>query len=393
MDHKIYLDSAATTQMDESVFQAMIPYLRDEYGNPSSIYDLGVDSAEALARARRQIAGVLACDPSSIYFTSGGTESDNWALIGTAQLCRENGRDIITSKLEHHAILHTCQYLESRGYDVTYLDVDELGIIKIEQLIKALRTDTILVSIMAANNEIGTLEPIQQIGKILRGHSAFFHTDAVQAFGQIPIHPRELGIDLLSASGHKFHGPKGCGFLYMRENLMLPSFLHGGKQENGRRAGTENVASIVGMGIAAELCAKKMFMVSEKKRKLRDYMIRRIENEIPYTHLNGSRKQRLPGNVNLSFQYINGETAVLMLDEEGICCSSGSACTSGQTEPSHVLESIGLDPDTAKGTLRFTLGERTTREEIDYTVEKIKKVVKDLRGANKSLSAKVIERE
>jgi cysteine desulfurase len=357
----------------------MLPYLKEEYGNPSSIYDLGVDSFHALERSRRQIADVLSCNPSSIYFTSGGTESDNWAIIGAAELKKGQGNHIITSKLEHHAILHTCEYLEKKGYEVTYLDVDELGIIKIEQLIKALRPDTILVSVMSANNEIGTIEPIQQIGKILRGNGAFFHTDAVQAFGQIPLRPKELGIDLLSASSHKFHGPKGCGFLYMREQLLLPSFLHGGKQERGRRAGTENVASIVGMGKAAEIAGRDMEKNGKHKKALRDYMIRRIESEIPYTHLNGSRYHRLPGNVNISFLNLDGETLVLLLDVEGISCSSGSACTSGQTEPSHVLQSIGLDADIAKGALRFTLGETTTKDEIDYTVDKLKAIVSNLR--------------
>ena len=379
MDNNIYMDCAATTPISDEVLQSMLPYLKEEYGNPSSIYDLGVDSAAALQRARQQIADVLACDPASIFFTSGGTESDNWAIIGTTELRKEQGRHIITTKLEHHAILHTCEYLEKKGYEVTYLDVDELGMVKMEHLIKALRPDTILVSIMSANNEIGTLEPIQQIGRILRGHSAFFHTDAVQAFGQIPIQPIELGIDLLSASSHKFHGPKGCGFLYMRKDLLLPSFLHGGKQESGRRAGTENVASIVGMGTAAEIAGKELVKNAQYKQKLRDYMIHRLETEIPYVHLNGSRYRRLPGNVNISIPGLDGETLVLMLDSEGICCSSGSACTSGQTEPSHVLRSIGLDDEVARGALRFTLSKNTKRSEVDYTVNKLKEIVQQLR--------------
>ncbi len=379
MDNNIYMDCAATTPISDEVLQSMLPYLKEEYGNPSSIYDLGVDSAAALQRARQQIADVLACDPASIFFTSGGTESDNWAIIGTTELRKEQGRHIITTKLEHHAILHTCEYLEKKGYEVTYLDVDELGMVKMEHLIKALRPDTILVSIMSANNEIGTLEPIQQIGRILRGHSAFFHTDAVQAFGQIPIQPIELGIDLLSASSHKFHGPKGCGFLYMRKDLLLPSFLHGGKQESGRRAGTENVASIVGMGTAAEIAGKELVKNAQYKQKLRDYMIHRLETEIPYVHLNGSRYRRLPGNVNISIPGLDGETLVLMLDSEGICCSSGSACTSGQTEPSHVLRSIGLDDEVARGALRFTLSKNTKKSEVDYTVNKLKEIVQQLR--------------
>ncbi len=383
MDKKIYLDHAATTKISDDVLESMMPYLKERFGNPSSIYDMGADNNSALQNARQQIANVLSCAPESIFFTSGGTESDNWAVKGSAELQKSRGRHIITSRLEHHAILHTCEYLEEKGYEVTYLDVDELGIVKLDQLERALRPDTILVSVMSANNEIGTLQPIRQIGRMLKGHPAFFHTDAVQAFGQIPIYPEEWGIDLLSASSHKFHGPKGCGFLYVKKNLALPSFLHGGRQESGRRAGTENVAAIVGMGKAAELAGKNMNRNLHHIVGLRDHMIHRIEKEIPYTHLNGSRNHRLPGNVNISFLDTDGETLVLMMDIEGVCCSSGSACTSGQASPSHVLESIGLEPEISKGALRFTLGSDTTREEIDYTVDHLKDIVKSVRSMAK----------
>lgn len=382
MEQKIYLDHAATTKISEDVLDSMMPYLKERFGNPSSIYDMGVDNNLALQTARQQIADVLSCEPSCIYFTSGGTESDNWAVMGSAELQESRGRHIITSKLEHHAILHTCEYLEKKGYEITYLDVDELGVIKLDQLERALRPDTILVSVMSANNEIGTLQPIRQIGRLLKHHTAFFHTDAVQAFGQIPIHPAEWGIQLLSASSHKLHGPKGCGFLYVQKDIVFPPLLHGGKQESGKRAGTENVASIVGMGKAAELAGQHMHQNMRHISQLRDYMIHRIEYEIPYTHLNGSRYHRLPGNVNISFLNTEGETLVLMLDIEGICCSSGSACTSGQSSPSHVLESIGLEPEIAKGALRFTLGADTTREEIDYTIENLKNIVASIRTMN-----------
>lgn len=382
MNKRIYLDHAATTRMSDQVLEYMMPYLRDEYGNPSSIYDIGSENKKALLTARKKIAGVLSCEPQNIYFTSGGTESDNWALVGTAESRADVGKHLITTKMEHHAVLETCKYLERRGYDVTYLDVDELGMVHPEQIERALRPDTILVSIMTANNEIGTIQPIARIGKILQGHKALFHTDAVQAFGQIPLAPKELGVDLLSASAHKFYGPKGIGFLYVGDGIRLPSFLHGGKQERGMRAGTENVAYIAGMGEAAKLAQETMEERTTRESQLRDYMIHRMEHEIPYCRLNGSRKNRLPGNVNMSFSFIDGETIVIMLDMEGICCSSGSACSAGQSSASHVLKSIHLPDDIAKGSLRFTLGDETTREEIDYAVEKIKEAIEKSRNMN-----------
>ncbi len=384
MDQTIYLDNAATTRISDDVLACMLPFLKDSYGNPSSVYDMGAENKEALTKARQQIAKVLSCDPSCIFFTSGGTESDNWALIATAESRSHLGKHLITSRIEHHAILHTCEYLEKRGFEVTYLDVDEQGFVKKETLMNALRPDTILVSVMTANNEIGTVQPMAELGALLKDHPALFHTDAVQAFGQMPVRPETWNVDLLSASSHKFHGPKGIGFLYVREGIDLPSFLHGGKQEKGRRAGTENVASIIGMGRAAEIAAQTMKDRIQKEVQLRDYMISRIEKEIPFCHLNGPRKQRLANNVNFCFSFAEGETLVVLLDMEGICCSGGSACTSGQAASSHVLRAIHLDPDTARGALRFTLSESTTREEIDYTVETLKKVLQQSRRMNSS---------
>ncbi len=383
MDQTIYLDNAATTKISDDVLACMLPYLKDSYGNPSSVYDLGAENKDALTRARHQIAKVLSCEPSCIFFTSGGTESDNWA-IGTAESRSHLGKHLITSKIEHHAVLHTCEYLEKRGFEITYLDVDEQGFVKKETLMNALRPDTILVSIMTANNEIGTIQPMAELGEVLKDHPALFHTDAVQAFGQLPVRPENWHVDLLSASSHKFHGPKGIGFLYIRQGVDLPSFLHGGKQEKGRRAGTENVASIIGMGRAAEIAAETMEERVQKETLLRDYMISRIEKEIPFCHLNGPRKHRLANNVNFCFSFAEGETLVVLLDMEGICCSGGSACTSGQAASSHVLRALHLDPDTARGALRFTLSESTTREEIDYTVETLKKVLLQSRRMNSS---------
>lgn len=382
MNQTIYLDNAATTRVSDEVLVCMLPFLKDSYGNPSSIYDLGAVNKDALAEARKQIAGVLSCEPQNIFFTSGGTESDNWALVGTAESHPGGGKHLITSRIEHHAILHTCEYLEKRGYEVTCLDVDEQGFVRKEALMKALRPDTILVSIMTANNEIGTIQPIAEFGELLKDHPAYFHTDAVQAFGQIPIKPKQWHIDLLSASSHKFHGPKGAGFLYIRDGIEFPSFLHGGKQERGRRAGTENVASLVGMGKAAEIAARTMDERIHRETALRDYMISRIEKEIPYCHLNGPRRRRLANNVNISFSFAEGETLVLLLDMEGICCSGGSACTAGQAASSHVLMATHLDPELARGALRFTLNEETTKEEIDYTVDQLKKVLDQSRKMN-----------
>lgn len=384
MGETIYLDNAATTRLSEGAFKRMLPFLQTEYGNPSSIYDIGVTGKSAIHEAREQIAKVLQCDSSEIFFTSGGTESDNWALIKTAESRQAEGKHIITSKIEHHAVLHTCDYLEQRGFEVTRLDVDEQGILRMDQLEHAMRKDTILVSVMAANNEIGTIQPIASIGKLLKKHPAYFHTDAVQAFGHIKIIPKELNIDLLSASGHKFHGPKGIGFLYMRKGIQLPPYLHGGKQESGIRAGTENVASIVGMGQAAMEAGMGMIKRYDKMSHLRDYMIQRIQREIPLCRLNGSRTRRLANNVNMSFSFVEGETIVILLDMEGICCSGGSACTSGQKNASHVLMELGIPSDLARGAVRFTLNEETTKEEIDFTIEKLKEALEKTRKLNDS---------
>lgn len=310
MSQTIYLDNAATTPLSEQVLEEMMPYLKDSYGNPSSVYDLGVANKSALLTARKRIAKTLNCaNPQNIYFTSGGTESDNWAIIGTAEQCKKNGNHIITSKIEHHAVLNTCAYLEEKGFEITYLDVDEQGFIKPEKLLQALRKDTILVSIMTANNEIGTIQAIPELASLVKANSrAVFHTDAVQAYGQIPIDITKMNVDLLSASAHKFYGPKGVGFLYIREGVNLPSFHHGGKQESGLRAGTENVPALVGMGKAAQLVNEILMEKSNMMSQLRDYMIHRIEQEIPYCHLNGSRRKRLPNNINISFSFVDGET-------------------------------------------------------------------------------------
>lgn len=376
----IYLDNAATTRTRAEVIEAMLPYFGEHYGNPSSIYDIATRSKKAISEARESIAKVLYCENRDIYFTAGGTEADNWALKEVAEAYKEKGRHIITSKIEHHAILHTCEYLEKQGYQVTYLDVDEAGIIKIPQLKAAIRKDTILISIMYANNEIGTIQPIREIGEIAKEHGVIFHTDAVQAFGQIPIDVNDLNIDMLSASGHKLNGPKGVGFLYIKAGLKLGSFIHGGAQERRRRAGTENVPGIVGFGVAATLAEASMIERIDKETKLRNYLMDRVLREIPYTRINGHRINRLPNNANFSFQFIEGESLLILLDMKGICASSGSACTSGSLDPSHVLLAIDLPHEIAHGSLRLTLSDDTSKEDIDYTIEVMKEVVAKLRA-------------
>jgi len=380
MKSLIYLDNAATTKTAKEVVDAMLPYFTEEYGNPSSIYSLGAKSKEAVTKARETIAGSLGVETNEIYFTAGGSESDNWVLKATAEAYGDKGKHIITSKIEHHAILHTCQYLEKNGYEVTYVGVDENGIIDLEELRAAIRPDTILISVMYANNEIGTMQPIEEIGAIAKEHGILFHTDAVQAYGQVPIDVDRCGIDMLSASGHKLNGPKGIGFLYIRKGVKIRSFVHGGQQERARRAGTENVPGIVGLGAATERAFRMMEEKAKKETMLRDYLIGRIESEIPYCRLNGDRVKRLPNNVNFSFRFIEGESLLIMLDMEGICASSGSACTSGSLDPSHVLLAIGLPHEIAHGSLRLTLSEETTREEIDTVVEALKKIVSRLRS-------------
>ncbi len=379
MDKMIYLDNAATTKTAPKAVEAMLPYFTEKYGNASSIYQFGAESRQAVTRARDIIGESLHADPAEIYFTAGGSEADNWALIAAAECYEEKGKHIITSKIEHHAILHTCQYLEKKGYEVTYIDTDEDGIVKVEDLKKAIRQDTILISVMFANNEIGTIQPIAEIGKIAREKGILFHTDAVQAYGHVPIDVEALSIDMLSASGHKLNGPKGIGFLYIRKGVKIRSFIHGGAQERRRRAGTENVPGIVGLGTAVQLAFGQMEERMEKVSHLRDYLIERIEKEIPYCRLNGDRNRRLPNNVNFSFRFIEGESLLIMLDMKGICASSGSACTSGSLDPSHVLLAIGLPHEIAHGSLRLTLSEENTLEEMDYVVGAIKEVVDRLR--------------
>ncbi len=380
MSDLIYLDHAATTAVHPDVLKEMLPYFTDKFGNPSSVYGFAANNKNKLTEARETIAGALGAKPEEIYFTAGGSESDNWALKCTAEAYGVHGGHIITTKIEHHAILHTCKYLQNRGYDVTYLDVDENGLVDLNTLEAAIRPDTFLITIMFANNEIGTIEPIKEIGEIAHRHGILFHTDAVQAFGQIPIHVDEMNIDMLSASGHKFNGPKGIGFLYIKKGLKLKSFIHGGQQERGRRAGTENVPGIVGIAKACEIAMAEMEERMKKETELRDYLIERILKEIPYTRLNGHSKKRLPNNVNISFQFVEGESILIMLDMAGICASSGSACTSGSVDPSHVLLAIGLPHEIAHGSLRLTIGYENTKEEMDTVVDNLKRIITNLRN-------------
>lgn len=380
MKKLIYLDNAATTKTAPEVVEAMLPYFTEYYGNASSIYELAGESKKAMNEGRAKIADVLGANANEIYFTGGGSEADNWALKATYEAYKNKGNHIITTKIEHHAILHTCEWLEKQGARITYLDVDENGIIRLEDLEKALTPETILISVMAANNEIGSIQPIKEIGALAKEHGILFHTDAVQAFGQLPINVDECHIDMLSSSAHKINGPKGIGFLYIRKGVKIRSLIHGGAQERKRRAGTENIPGIVGYGVAAERAARTMEERTAKEREVRDYLINKIETEIPYCRLNGHRTFRLPNNVNFSFQFIEGESLLIMLDMEGICASSGSACTSGSLDPSHVLLAIGLPHEIAHGSLRLTISEETTKEDVDFVVEKIKEIVTRLRS-------------
>ena len=380
----IYLDNAATTRMVPEAVEAMLPYFTEYYGNAGSIYRLGSESRKAVIQAKETIAATLGAEPNEIYFTSGGTESDNWALKAVYEAYREKGKHIITSSIEHHAVLHSCEYLKRQGAEITYLDVDADGLISVEQLKRAIRPDTILISIMYANNEIGTIQPVREVGEIAAAHDILFHTDAVQVYGQFPVDVEQCHIDLLSASGHKFGGPKGAGFLYVSKKAKIRSFLHGGQQERGRRAGTENVPGIVGMEAAVKRAydtadGKPAAGKLERVKMLRDYLISRIEQEIPGAKLNGHRTKRLPGNVNFSFEDVQGESALIMLDMKGICASSGSACTSGSLEPSHVLLAAGQPPELARGSLRMTLGEENTMEEMDTVVEALKEIIERIR--------------
>ena len=380
MDKFLYLDNAATTKTAPEVVEAMFPYFTENYGNPSSVYSFAAKNKDAVNRQREIIAQALGAASNEIYFTAGGTEADNWALKATAEAYGNKGKHIITTKIEHHAILHSAQYLEKQGFEVTYLDVDENGKVRLEDVKAAIRPDTILISVMFANNEIGTIEPIKEIGEIAHENGVLFHTDAVQAFGQVPIQVDECHIDMLSASAHKLNGPKGIGFLYIRKGVKIRSFVHGGAQERKRRAGTENVPGIIGLGKAVERAVRTMEERTSKERELRDYLIARVLEEIPYTRLNGDRKDRLPNNANFSFRFIEGESLLIMLDMKGICGSSGSACTSGSLDPSHVLLAIGLPHEIAHGSLRLTLNEEFEKEDMDYVVDTLKEIVENLRN-------------
>lgn len=379
MEKLIYLDNAATTQVSEEVLNEMLPFFRQTYSNPSAVYSFAGEGKKAVDHARKQAAELIGANVEEIYFTGGGSESDNWALKATAEAYSSKGKHIITSKIEHHAILHTCEYLEKQGYEVTYLDVDEEGKISLEELRAAIRPDTILISVMAANNEIGTIEPIAEIGKIAHENGVLFHTDAVQAYGHIPINVDDMKIDMLSASGHKFNGPKGIGILYIRKGVKIRSFIHGGAQERSRRAGTSNVPGIVGFGKAAEIAGETMEARTRKEVTLRDHLIERVLSEIPYVRLNGHKTDRLPNNVNFCFRFIEGESLLILLDQMGVCASSGSACTSGSLDPSHVLLAIGLPHEIAHGSLRITLSEETTLEDIDFVADELKKIAQRLR--------------
>lgn len=380
MSKVIYLDNAATTRVHPEVLEAMMPYFSEYYGNPSAIYTFAADAKKAVDHARETIANAIGAKTEEIYFTGGGSESDNWALKATAEAYAKKGKHIITTKIEHHAILHTAQWLEQQGYEVTYLDVDENGLVDPAAVEAAIRPDTILVSVMAANNEIGTIEPIKEIGAITKAHGVLFHTDAVQAFAHIPLNVEEMNIDMLSASGHKIHGPKGIGIMYIRKGVQIRNFIHGGAQERSRRAGTHNVPGIVGIGKATEIAVANMENVSKQEIELRDYLIQRVLTEIPHSVLHGDAKKRLPNNANFGFRFIEGESMLILLDQNGICGSSGSACTSGSLDPSHVLLGIGIPHERAHGSLRLTLSEETTKEDIDFTVDKLKGIIERLRS-------------
>lgn len=375
----IYMDNAATTPVKPEVLDAMLPYFTEKFGNPSSIYSISSENKKAITDAREVIAKTINTTPENIYFTAGGSESDNWALKATADAYASKGKHIITTKIEHHAILHTCEYLETKGFEITYLDVDENGLVKLDELTAAIRPDTILISVMFANNEIGTIEPIAEIGKIAHEHGVLFHTDAVQAYTQVPIDVEAMNIDMMSTSGHKINGPKGIGFLYIRKGVKIKSFIHGGAQERHRRAGTENVTGIIGLAKAAEIATANMKERTAEEIKDRDHLIERIEKEIPYAKLNGDRVKRLPNNVNFSFQFVEGESMLILLDSKGICASSGSACTSGSLDPSHVLLAIGLPHEIAHGSLRLTISDQITMEDADYVVDNLKEIVNHLR--------------
>lgn len=388
MNNRIYLDHAATTDMLPEVAYAMEPYYIKKYGNASATYELGAEAKRAIELARETISASIHAKPNEIYFTSGGSEADNWAVKGMAEARKNQGKRVITSKIEHHAILHSCEHLENQGYRVSYLNVDKDGIVKLadlEQLIREgdkssrLQDKIALISVMYGNNEIGTLQPIEEIGVLARKHNLPFHTDAVQAVGQVPVSMKRLPVDMLSSSAHKFHGPKGVGFLYVREGVKLPSFIHGGGQESGKRAGTENVAGIVGMAKALSIATKEMERKSKEITGLRNYFVKKVLQEIPNSRLNGHSKKRLPGNANFSFQGVSGTALLVLLEEEGIYASAGSACSAGSTSLSHVIKALEVPKEYAYGTIRFTMGRETTREELDKTISVLKKSVQILR--------------
>ena len=378
--NQIYLDHSATTKLKKEVLDTILPFLTEQYGNPSTIYTLGREAKKAIDSAREQVAKAINAQPNEIYFTSSGTESDNWAIKGVAYANKQKGKHIITSNIEHHAVLHTCEFLEKEGLEITYVPVDNEGILDLEQLKKAIRPDTILISVMLANNEIGTIQPIKEISQLAKEHGIYLHTDAVQAIGSIPVDVNDLGVDLLSLSGHKIYGPKGVGVLYVKTGTKISPFIHGGGQERGKRAGTENVANIVGIGKAIELATQDIQAYSTHLQELRDMTIEEILKTIPHSRLNGHREKRLPGNVNISFEYIEGESILLMLDSKGVCASSGSACTSGSLDPSHVLLAIGLPHEIAHGSLRLTFGEENTKDDVKYLLEVLPPIIERLRA-------------
>lgn len=376
----VYLDYSATTPVKEEVLKEMIPYFTEKFGNPSSLYDKGLESKDAVSHAREQLAALINADPKEVYFTAGGTEADNWAVFGVADKLKEKGNHIITTQIEHHAMLHSCAFLEKQGYEITYLGIDKDGRINLEELENAITDKTILISVMMVNNEIGTVQPIKEIGKIAKAHKVIFHTDAVQALGNVPIDVKDMGIDLMSMSSHKIYGPKGEGALYMRKGLRISNFIHGGAQENNKRAGTENLTGIVGFGKAAELAKANFENHVKHCSELRNYLVERVLSEIPDTQLNGTMDDRHPGNANITFKFIEGESILLLLNQFGISVSTGSACSSTSLEPSHVLMALGIPVEMIHGTVRFTVGDFTTKEDIDYVVDNLKLIVEKLRA-------------
>lgn len=385
---QVYLDYSATTPVKKEVLDAMLPYFSELYGNPSSLYSIASESKEALVKARTQVAHLIGAQEKEIFFTSCGTEADNWAVMGTADTLKDKGNHIITTKIEHHAMLHSCEFLEKHGYDVTYLDVDEGGRVNPADLEAAITDKTILISVMFANNEVGTIEPIKELAEIAKKHKILFHTDAVQALGNVEIDVKALGVDMMSMSGHKIYGPKGIGALYIRKGLRISNYLHGGAQENKRRAGTENLAGIVGFGKAAELARINLAEHIRHSSELRDYLIQQVQENIDHVYVNGTMEHRHPGNANLTFEFIEGEAMLLYLDMSGIAVSTGSACSSASLTPSHVLDALGIPVERIHGTLRFTVGDMTTKEDIDYVVDTLKNVVSKLREISSVSSEK-----